>query len=73
MDKKLFFTTQCPVSILRLIFNSCIKISHKGVFLPFFCNMSINFVSQLFDRNGQMQLHEKIKREYDITESKSFF
>ena len=76
MDKKLFFTDQYQrtVSISEFIrFNSCIKITHNGIFFPFFSNKSINFVSHFFDKNDQMQFREKIRREYDIPESKKFF
>ena len=76
MDKKLFFTDQyqCTVSISEFIrFNSCIKITHKVIFFPFFSNKNINFVSHFFDKNGQMQLREKSRREYDIPESKKRF
>ena len=54
------------------MFNSCIKINHKGLFLPFFSNMSINFVNQLFDKNGQMQLREKLKKNMIFPKVRNF-
>ena len=73
MDKKLFLTTQCTVSIAEFIrFSSCIKINHKGLSLPFFSNMSINFVNQLFDKIGQMQLRKKLKENMTCPKIRNF-